>query len=78
MPATKVERTKKIASVGIHIERVIGLLKNRYTILKDMLLLRTVKGIADEANCKPFSSYDNIVAVCAALVNLGGKYSVQK
>ena len=69
--AAEVERTRKTASVRIHIERVISLLKNRYTILKGILPLRTVKGIADEANSKPFSSCDKIVTVCAALVNLG-------
>ena len=65
------ERTRKIASVRIHIERVIGLLKNRCTILKGILPFRTVTGIADEADSKPFPSYDKIVTVCAALVNLG-------
>ena len=69
--AAEVERTRKTASVHIHIERFISLLKNRYTILKGILPLRTVKGVADESNSKPFSSCDKIVTVCAALVNLG-------
>ena len=43
-----VENTRKIASVRIHIERVIGLIKNRYTILKGILPFRTVKSIKDE------------------------------
>ena len=68
--AAEVERTRKTASVRIHIERVISLLKNRYTILKGILPLRTVKGIADEANSKPFCSCDKIVPACAALKNL--------
>ena len=71
MSVAKVERTTKIASVHIHIERVIGLLKNRYTILKGILPLQTVKRIADEAYSKPFSSCDKIVTASAALVNLG-------
>ena len=68
--AAEVERTRKTASVHIHIERFISLLKNRYTILKGILPLRTVKGVADESNSKPFSSCDKIVTVCAALKNL--------
>ena len=68
--AAEVERARKIPSVRIHIERVIGLLKNCYTILKGILPLWTIKGIVDEANCKPFSSCDKSVTVCAALVNL--------
>ena len=71
LSAAGVERTRKIASMRIHIEMVIGLLKNQYTILKGILSLRRVKGIADEANSKPFSSCDKIVTVCASLVNLG-------
>ena len=71
LSATEVEGTRKIVSVHLHIERVIGLLKNCYTILKGILPLQLVKGIADEANSKPFSSCDKIVTVCAALVNLG-------
>ena len=66
------ERTRKIASVRIHIERVIGLLKNRYTILKGILPLRTVKGIADEANSKPFFSCN---CMCSSS-KFRGKYSV--
>ena len=75
LPAAEVERTRNIASVCLHIERVIGLLKNCYTILKGILSLQTVKGITDEANCKPFSSYDKFVTMCSSSKFMG-KYSV--
>lgn len=71
LAAAEIETTRKIASVRIHIERVIGLLKNRYTILKGILPLRTVKSMLDETSCSPIANCDKIVHVCAALVNLG-------
>ena len=43
MSAREVEVSHKIASVGIHIERVIGLLRNRYTILKGTIPLKLLK-----------------------------------
>ena len=61
----------KIASVRIHIERVLALLKNRYTILQGILPLRLLKSIKDEAASETFANCDRIVTVCAALTNLG-------
>ena len=54
----------------IRIERVIGLLKNRYTILQGILSLRLVKSIKDEAVSATFANCDKIVTLCAALTNL--------
>ena len=70
LPAKEIESTRKIASVRIHIERVIGLIKNRYTILKGILPVRTVKTIKNE-KFDSIPSCDKIVTVCGALVNLG-------
>ena len=61
----------EIASVRIHIERVIDFLKNRYTILQGILPLILLKSIKDEAASATFASCDKIVTVCAALTNLG-------
>ena len=61
-----VERTRGIANVHIHVERVIGLLRQKYTILQGTLPLDYLTSNKD-ANI-PF--IDRIIRVCAALVNL--------
>ena len=63
--------SQKRASVKIHIERVTGFLKNRYTILQRILPLRLLKSIKDGAASATFADCDKIVTVCAALTNLG-------
>ena len=70
LPAKEVEVSRKIASLRIHIEHIIGLVKNRYTILKGILPYRTVKSIKDEALNSLLANCDKIVTVCAALINL--------
>ena len=65
-----VEGTRGIANVRIHVERVIGLLRRKYTILSGTLPI-------DFLMCNPNGSQeastpmiDRIVNVCSALVNL--------
>ena len=65
-----VEGTREIANVQIHVERVIGLLRRKYTILSGTLPI-------DFLMCNPNGSQeastpmiDRIINVCSALVNL--------
>ena len=62
---TEVEQSRRISNVGIHIECVIGLLRQKYTILRDIapldLLVNDQDGI---------STLDKIVHVCSALTNI--------
>lgn len=61
-----VETSQQLSAVRIHVERIIGLLKNRYTILKGPLPVSLLKhkGDADLANI------DKVLIVCSALTNL--------
>ena len=62
----EVEYTKRITKVRIHVERVIGLLKNKYTILQAMLPVCILKHKDDTED----AFIDKILTVCAALTNL--------
>ena len=61
-----VEISQQLSAVRIHVERVIGLLKNRYTILKGPIPVSLLnhKGDTDIANI------DKLHIVCSALTNL--------
>ena len=59
----EVECSQKIAKVRIHVEWVIGLLKNRYTILQGTL---PVKRKQDTET----SFIDRVLVVCSVLVNM--------
>ena len=62
----EIEYSQRLAKVRIHVERVIGLMKNKYTILQSTLPVSLVK-------CKDdldYSNIDKLVLVCAALTNL--------
>ena len=61
-----VEKTRKIANVRIHVERIIGILRKKYTILQTML--HTDYLTCNQENQIPL--IDTIVRVCSALVNL--------
>ena len=67
----EVELSRQIASVRIHVERIIGLVKNKYKILDRSLPTTLIKSISDEANDCDITNEDKLVTVCCALVNLG-------
>ena len=62
-----VERTQGIANVLIHVERVIGLLRQKYTILQSTLPLDYLTCSKNTANCPLIV---RIIRVCSALTNL--------
>ena len=62
----EVERSKQLSQVRIHVERCIGLLKNKYTILKGTLPICLVKNDGDTHG----STIDKMLIVSSALTNL--------
>lgn len=60
-----VENTRGIANVRIHVERVIGLLRSKYTILKGTLSTDFLM-----SNKEQVPIIDRILRVCSSLVNL--------
>lgn len=65
LPGENVEKSRKVSSVRIHIERVIGALRNKYRILKGPVPLQFLK---EKFEDKCFLDY--IVRSCCILTNL--------
>ena len=61
----EVDWSRELSLVRIHVERVIGVLKQKYTILQGVVPIRLIVDSADTS-----STIDKIVKVCCALVNL--------
>ncbi len=69
LPQREVELSQQLARVRIHVERTIGLLKNKFAILKGPIPTQLLKhkGGSEVANI------DKILVVCAALTNLSNR-----
>ncbi|XP_065285008.1 uncharacterized protein [Dermacentor albipictus] len=65
LSAVDVVATRNIANVRIHVERVIGLVRNKYVIMKSVLSLE----YATLKQGHQFTPLDKIVNVCCALTN---------
>ena len=64
-----VEKTRGIASVRIHVERMIGLLRRKYTILENALPTDFLRGNPYGLPDSQVPIIDRIVRVCSALVH---------
>ena len=60
-----VDETREIATARIHAERVIGLLRNKFTIFQGILPSKMIMK-TDDGTCK----LTHILAICSALCNL--------
>lgn len=61
----EIDWSRELSLVRIHVERVIGVLKQKYTILQNII---PISLIPDSKDTK--STLDKIVRVCCACVNL--------
>lgn len=65
-----VERTRGIANVRIHVERVIVLLRRKYLILSGILPIDFLKSDPNSSEEGKKPMIDRIITVCAALTKL--------
>ena len=61
----EIDGTRDLASVRIHVQRVIGLLRNKYTILQKILPIKMIMKKSD-GTC----TLSDILIICSALCNL--------
>ena len=61
----EVDTTRQLSRVRIHVERVIGMVRQKYTILQSTLPINMIMCSTDET----VSPIDKIVTICCALCN---------
>ena len=66
----EVEETRNIANVRIHVERIIGLLRRKYTILSGILPIDFLISSSTGSQEGAIPMIDRILNVCSALVIL--------
>ena len=77
LPTKEIETTRKIANIRIHIERVLGLVKNRHHVLDGPTLIPLVTSMSNEIY-KQTPKIDKLVTVCACLFNLSKRIVYNK
>ena len=61
----EVDKARQLSRVRIHVERMIGLLKLKYKILRSTLPINLIMSTTDDE----YSTIDKIVSICAGLCN---------
>ena len=69
MSAKEVLESRAVARVRIHVERLIGMVKQKYTILDGLLPVSFIKNDQDSTGCDTTTA-DKLIVICCALVNL--------
>ena len=65
LSAKEVQESRELAVVRIHVERLIGVIKQKYSILEGTLPINFIKADGLEV-----SVADKLMTICCALVNL--------
>ena len=61
-----VQESRELAQVRIHVERLIGMVKSKYSILGGILPIGFIRG----RDCTDMTTADKVMVICCALVNL--------